>query len=398
MRRNKSVLRGLFAAVLAVLCMVQTPVAQFSAGAASLQQQLEDNLKKQQQIKSNISKLNKDKSNQQAAAKEYQAQVSNVQSRIGICNQLINQYNAELDQLEAEIEHKNQAIAQTKETFKKRLRAIQMSGDSAAVTLLLGAGNLADFLSKAQLAKNVSAYDQKIINELAEAIRSIEAAKKDVEQKQARQKDVSAQLADAQKEYSGLLSEAQQQISAVSNDLEKQKKLLAQAEAAEKELQASLNEAAKNDQNIIFTSLAFTWPVPGASRITSPYGWRIHPIYGTKKFHTGMDISAPAGKPIVASADGVIGSVKTSDSGYGNHVIINHGKASNGKSYQTLYAHMTRYIVRTGQTVKRGQVIGYVGSTGASTGNHLHFEVRIKSAGGSAYNHTNPASYVRYGV
>lgn len=395
---KKSLFRGFVAVILAAVCLLQTPIAQFDVSAASLQDQLAQNQKEQAKIKSEISKLKKEKSSKEAVANQYKKQVSNVQNRINICNELIYQYNMEMKKLEAEIESKNQEIASTKEAFKKRLRAIQMSGDTATLTLLLGADSLSDFLAKGQMAKNTSKYDQKIIDELVEAIKSIEANQKDIEAKQAEQKEISAELATAQKEYTSLLNGAQAEVNEVSGDIKEQQNLLKQYEAAEAELEASLREAANFDtSNLIMTSLNFTWPVPGASRISSPYGNRIHPVYGYKKFHKGIDIPAPAGKPIVASADGVVSAVKSTKSGYGNHIIISHGKATDGNSYQTLYAHMTRYIVSKGQSVKKGQVVGYVGSTGTSTGNHLHFEVRIQSGSKGDYNHTNPANYVRYG-
>ncbi len=106
------------------------------------------------------------------------------------------------------------------------------------------------------------------------------------------------------------------------------------------------------------------------SRMASGYGYRIHPIYKTRRLHAGMDFSAKTGTPIYATGDGKISKVKKSRTGYGNHVIIDHGYG-----YKTLYAHMTKYTVRKGQKVKRGETIGYVGSTGTSVAPHLHYEV-----------------------
>ena len=105
-------------------------------------------------------------------------------------------------------------------------------------------------------------------------------------------------------------------------------------------------------------------------KVASGYGYRIHPIYKTRKLHTGMDFTAPQGTPIYATGDGKIAKVRRSRRGYGNHVIVDHGYG-----YQTLYAHMTKYIVYRGQKVKRGEIIGYVGSTGTSVAPHLHYEV-----------------------
>ena len=130
-------------------------------------------------------------------------------------------------------------------------------------------------------------------------------------------------------------------------------------------------ELAKN-KSAMLSALPAIQPVSNKnlSRMASGYGYRIHPIYKTRKLHTGMDFSAKTGTPIYATGDGKISKVRRSRRGYGNHVIIDHGYG-----YKTLYAHMNKYSVKKGQKVKRGEVIGYVGSTGTSVAPHLHYEV-----------------------
>lgn len=115
----------------------------------------------------------------------------------------------------------------------------------------------------------------------------------------------------------------------------------------------------------------FCWPTPGYTTITSPYGYRIHPITGKLKFHSGVDIGAPGGTPIVAVADGTV-TISVYSSSYGNYVEIDHGGG-----VRTRYAHMSKRLCKVGDTVTQGETIGLVGSTGNSTGNHCHFEVRI---------------------
>ena len=131
-------------------------------------------------------------------------------------------------------------------------------------------------------------------------------------------------------------------------------------------------ELAKNKSKML-ASIPAIQPVANKDlkRMTSGYGYRIHPIYKTRKMHYGMDYSAKVGTEIYATGDGVVSKVKKSKRGYGNYVKINHGFG-----YETLYAHMSKYIVKKGQKVKRGEVIGYVGNTGISTAPHLHYEVR----------------------
>ena len=131
-------------------------------------------------------------------------------------------------------------------------------------------------------------------------------------------------------------------------------------------------DLAKNKSNML-ASIPAIQPVANKDlkRMASGYGYRIHPIYKTRKMHYGMDFSAKTGTEIYATGDGVISKVKKSKRGYGNYVKINHGFG-----YETLYAHMSKYIVKKGQRVKRGEVIGYVGNSGISTAPHLHYEVR----------------------
>jgi murein DD-endopeptidase MepM/ murein hydrolase activator NlpD len=152
-------------------------------------------------------------------------------------------------------------------------------------------------------------------------------------------------------------------------------------------------ELAKSKADML-AALPAIQPVSNAdlSRMASGYGYRIHPIYKTRKLHAGMDFSAKTGTPIYATGDGKISKVRRSRKGYGNHVVIEHGYG-----YKTLYAHMIKYIVKKGQKVKRGEVIGYVGSTGTSVAPHLHYEVhkdgRKIDPVNFFYNDLNPEEY-----
>jgi len=131
-------------------------------------------------------------------------------------------------------------------------------------------------------------------------------------------------------------------------------------------------DLAKNKSNML-ASIPAIQPVANKDlkRMASGYGYRIHPIYKTRKMHYGMDFSAKTGTEIYATGDGIVSKIKRSKRGYGNYVKINHGFG-----YETLYAHMSKYIVKRGQKVKRGEIIGYVGNSGISTAPHLHYEVR----------------------
>ena len=141
--------------------------------------------------------------------------------------------------------------------------------------------------------------------------------------------------------------------------------------SAQKKSYDEVEELVKNKEQLLSHTPAIQ-PVSNKdlNRIASGFGYRIDPVYKTTKFHAGLDFSAPQGTPIYATADGTVSTAGNSGNGYGNHVIINHGYG-----YETLYGHMVRVKVKNGQTVKRGEVIGWVGSTGKSTGPHCHYEV-----------------------
>ena len=127
-----------------------------------------------------------------------------------------------------------------------------------------------------------------------------------------------------------------------------------------------------------------SWKVPiSYTAFTSPFGWRIHPISGTSKFHYGVDLAAPTGRPIYATRSGTVDTAAYQAGGAGNYVQINHGDG-----YRSIYMHMTHYIVYPGQYVSQGQVIGYCGSTGGSTGPHLHFGISYNGS------YVNPANYI----
>jgi murein DD-endopeptidase MepM/ murein hydrolase activator NlpD len=140
---------------------------------------------------------------------------------------------------------------------------------------------------------------------------------------------------------------------------------------AQKKSYETLNKLIANKEQLLAATPAIQ-PVSNEdiNRVASGFGYRIDPIYKTVKMHAGLDFSAPQGTPIYATADGVVKQAGFSGGGYGNHVVINHGYG-----YETLYGHMVRVKARRGQRVKRGEVVGYVGSTGKSTGPHLHYEV-----------------------
>ena len=192
------------------------------------------------------------------------------------------------------------------------------------------------------------------------------------EQKDAKaeQEAAKAELKSQQSQVDALITEISGQESQVKAA---EAKLQAAANAADAEIRAAEKELASQIANVPSES-GFLWPLPGRYNLSSLYGSRKHPVTGKANNHTGIDVPAPSGTSILACKSGVV-TTSTYNNSYGNYVVVSH---SDGTS--TLYAHMSRRNASKGQTVSQGQVIGYVGTTGSSTGNHLHLEIRVNGS------------------
>lgn len=176
-------------------------------------------------------------------------------------------------------------------------------------------------------------------------------------------------------------AESDKMIKALEADASAYEEELKKAEKAEQEMQKTINEMMKQLSKAAYVGGTFTWPVPGCTKITDPFGPRIHPITKKKSTHTGVDIGAPYGTKIVAANTGTV-IISGYNYAYGNYVVIDHGGG-----YSTLYGHMSKIAAKKGANVKKGAVIGYVGSTGLSTGNHCHFEIRKNGVAENPMNH-----------
>ena len=396
-------------ALIAALCLCfvigsvaldYTPVSMSASALSDAEyKELISNLEKDQaQIEADLKDLKNDKSAQNAKKQTILSKVDNLQTQINICNTQLNSYNDQIEQLEEEIETKNKELEDARYAFKQRLRAIYMSGGTTAssLTVLMSADNLSDLLAKTELTKSVSAYDKSLTNKLVDDVKLIEQKKAEIDKLVVEQESVKTTLNSKKAELNEQVSEVNSDIASINSDINDLNKRKEANEKAIEEYESAIKNAGNVGSDQSYDG-QFMWPCPGYRSVTSPYGYRIHPIYGTKKFHKGIDISGGGikGKPIVAAADGVVSLATYNSGGYGYYVMVNHGQSTNGKYYVTLYAHMTKYIVSVGQSVKKGQTIGYVGTTGASTGYHLHFEVRagVKNSNGNInYETTNPLS------
>ena len=389
-------------AVISVLCLTTVISSAFIVGSvdsnkpaqaatvSEYQQYIKDLEAEQKEIQAELNKLKGDKSNKKALQTALQKNIDNLQSQINACNKQISDMDATIVELENDIAKKTQELEETKYTFRQRLRAIYMSGgaQSSAISVLMSAENLEDLLTKSELTKSISAYDSALMKKIVDDMKAIEDNKAQINQLKADQEATKAVLKAKKDELNKQIREVKDIIADLDDEMDDLKDQADKIEDAISEYE----EAIKNAQNVGSDQKYdgdFAWPCPGYYYISSPYGYRNHPISGKYKFHKGIDIAGSGikGKPIVAAADGIVSIATYNTGGYGYYVMVNHGTGDDGKKYVTLYAHMTKYIVKVGQYVKKGQTIGYVGTSGASTGYHLHFEIRANG------NTTNPMSY-----
>ena len=317
-------------------------------------------------------------------------QVELIQNQVLLCEQEINASQAMLDEYDRQIADKELEIRGLEEQeeaqyqeFYQQVRWMEETGGVNYLSILFEANTFADMLDYTMLIGDIMDYSNRIIEKLEATQAELDLARQALESDREDQALVQQELEARKAELESKRAEAQallNQIAASESEYAKEAKELADSEAKiNRELRDAENKyaaqiaALQAQQNL--SSGDWYWPLPGRYSISSLFGGRRDPITGKADSHTGTDIPAPAGTPIYAAKDGVVTTVNTNKnaSTYGYYCIINHGSG-----YATLYAHQCQVpIVREGQTVSKGQVIGYVGTTGRSTGNHLHFELRI---------------------
>ena len=287
--------------------------------------------------------------------------------------------------------------------LEKRVRDIYINGQISYVDVLFGAQDFADFLTRMDLLKRVIMQDSDLVNEVLAYQQEIVEIGKSLEADRKIQSELAERAALAKNIKLQKVAEQQALIDRMNNDKEvydrqyaemiaasnevarliEQKRYQEQVAAmeAERQRQAQQNQSQYQDAGNVAPSSSggMIWPVSG--EITSPFGWRTHPIFGSQIFHSGLDIGADYGVPIVAAQSGVVIEAGWIG-GYGNTVMIDHGGG-----VVTLYGHNQSLAVDVGQSVSQGQVISYCGSTGNSTGPHCHFEVRVNGEPVSPYNY-----------
>ena len=395
MRQGKKRVRRVLALVLAALLLIPL------AGPAVIVPSEAVTREEIDKLKQDASSLAGDKKKLQEELKAVQADKSKaleqkdlLERQIGVIQAEINNISAQIAQYDQLISEKAAELAQAEQDereqfdlFCRRVRYMEEQGETSYWSILFESKDFSELLDNYMMIDEIVQYDNAVMDKLA-AIRGrvaqdkadLEAARAEQEEAKRQQQEAKAELKrqeDQVEKLIGEISAQESQLKAMEESLKKAAdELDAQIRKKEKELAAQL-------ANVVSES-GFRWPLEASrNTLTSLYGPRTHPVTGRPNNHTGIDIPAPKNSKIYAAKSGIV-ATSTRHGSYGEYVVVAH---SDGTS--TLYAHMTSRNVKEGQTVKQGDVVGYVGSTGSSTGNHLHFEVRINGS------RTDPLNYFK---
>ena len=376
------------------------------ASSASTEKVTEDaaSTKSLQEAQDEKAQLEKALKEAQGTIEDLKDSKGDIESKVTELNQQLIDISARITDLENQLTAKSEDIQETKDELagakereaqqyadmKVRIQFMYENGQTSYLEALLSSRNISEFLNSADYIAQIQSYDRQKLTEYQDTVESIvnleahleqeytdlEALKSTVESNKAtvaammRQKE--SELAD----ISGDIEDAQSDADYYAAEIQAQEELIAAIKRAEAE------KAAAGVEEHPYTGGAFRWPCPSSTRVTSDYGTRVSPMSGASSNHKGIDIGASAGADIIAAADGTVTAASYS-SAAGNYVMIDHG----GGLY-TVYMHASSLLVSPGQTVSAGDVIAKVGSTGISTGSHLHFGVSLNGS------YVSPWSYL----
>ncbi len=302
----------------------------------------------------------------------------------------VSLYTRLVDEKAAELEEATAAEEEQLATYKQHVRAMEENGKYTYLSIIFGSRSLSELMSNLDMIGEIMEADRRIYDQYTAAREKAEEIKAEyevtLEQLSEKQDEYEAEKVELEAKIAEASAMIEQLEAEISTNYDLYLEVLAQEEALESDIQNKIAELERQEAASSITSTgSYIWPLPGYSP-GSAYGWRMHPIFNEMRFHAGEDIGAPSGTPILAADSGVASVYPDNGNGYGNYIMINHGGGR-----VTLYAHMSAFAISGGATVTQGQVIGYVGSTGNSTGPHLHFEVRVNGAT------TDPKQYFNFG-
>ncbi|MBS6720006.1 MAG: peptidoglycan DD-metalloendopeptidase family protein [Peptoniphilus harei] len=376
---------------------------------------IEKNKKKQEQreVKNKIKKQKSNISNTESEKKVVNDEIVNLDERIQVTSAKISTLEGEISSLNKDIKENQDKLEEAQvnleentEALRMRLREMYKRGNVNFLEVILNSKDIEELLRNNEIISSIAKADRELIEFIGEQIETIKETEERLQIDKAKLSANKAAVINERQTYQAAIDAKNNYMKVLESNLELYKAEFEKAQANWDSLDAEIvrlqkqiseqkkaeeaaaraRKATRVHSNISVSSAprngqSYTWPVPGHYSISSPFGYRMHPILGYSKFHSGVDIPAPSGTPIVAAKSGTVIMSKLM-SGYGNVVMIDHGDTV------TVYAHCSALNVNVGESVKAGDVVAFVGSTGLSTGAHLHFEVRVNGSP------VNPLGYV----
>lgn len=352
--------------------------------------QLQSNLMDVKKLKE---QLEKSKADLTAYVQELDADLTAIQEKINELNDLITEKEKEIEDKTAELEEAQRVQQEQYEAMKTRIKFMYERGDTIYMELLFSSSSFGDMLNKADYIQMLSEYDRNLLDQYVAQANYVSLCKESLEEEKDVLDEAKAAVEKEEASLNELIDAKESEMYQMSSDIQSKEQAIKEYEAdiAEqnetiKALEAIVAEERKKlaaEQGRKYDGGVFAWPAPSYTRISDDYGNRTHPILGTQQFHNGIDMAAPGGSPILAAYDGTVVAAAYSNS-MGNYIMIDHGD-----SLYTIYMHASALYVSKGQEVSRGDKIAAVGTTGRSTGNHLHFSVRLNGS------YVSPWSYLK---
>lgn len=342
--------------------------------ADELEKQKEDVENKLEEANTELEYVQDELSDTMLKVQETEDKILKYQKEVDELGEKMETLQKSIDESTAKLEIASQNYEEKSDLLAKRLVAMYEAGDTQYLDVLLKSKSITEFISRYYIIQEVAEYDSILINEVEQEKNNIETTKQKLENEQAEIKIIKAKNEQTTIVLSNMQTLQKSYISELSEDEKKLQEQITEYKNDQAEIERQILLATNViDPDIQYTGGEMLWPVAiSGTVITSDYGVREHPIQGIIKEHTGIDIgNTPTGTPVVAAADGVV-TYAGWLGGYGNCVMINHGEG-----VVTLYGHGNKILTSVNKEVKQGETIMEVGSTGNSTGPHLHFEVRV---------------------
>lgn len=396
--------------LLAVMMLVITPCSVMADTKESLDQQirddsaaldnaqnekekLQDNLEAAQELKEELQLTKNELTDHMVKLDNEMSQVS---MKLFEVEELLEAKEAEHRETEERLVVAKDNIEKQYEDMKIRIQFMYEHGSMSFLEILLSSSSFSEMLNKAEYIEQVSAYDRQMLNQYEVTKVKVEELEKELSDQKQILETVRADVKKQQDEMKGLIDEKKEEISEYETDIANKEKaireyeemiaeqddIIGALEAAVKKAKEKRQQMGVSDNAASYGGGTFCWPAPSYTRISDDYGWRTHPTLGVQQFHNGVDMAAPSGSSILAAADGEVVAASYNAT-MGNYVMIDHG----GGLF-TIYMHASALFVSTGNIVSAGDEIAAVGSTGRSTGPHLHFGVRLNGS------YVNPWNYL----